>query len=64
MTVARIPRLLTVADVAKRSSLSPWTIRREIKAGRLKARRVRGAIRVVDEEVTRWMRSSDDQVAS
>jgi excisionase family DNA binding protein len=58
VTITRIPRLLTVTDVAKLAALSPWTVRKEIADGNLTARRVRGAVRILDEEAARWMRES------
>lgn len=54
---AHIPRLLTVTEAAEAvGAVSTHTLRREIADGRLRARRVRGAIRIVDEDLAAWAR--------
>jgi excisionase family DNA binding protein len=55
-SVMALPRLSTVPQVAERNGISEWTVRREIKAGRLKARRIGRLVRVLDEDEARWMR--------
>lgn len=54
MTVSPIPRLLTVADVAELAQLSEWTIRQEIRAGNLRARKIRGCVRVNEADYATW----------
>ena len=49
-------RLLTVAEVAEQLRLHPITVRRHIKAGRLRAVRVGRAVRVRQSEVDAFMR--------
>jgi excisionase family DNA binding protein len=47
-------RLLTVNEVAERLRLHPITVRRHIKAGRLRAVRVGRAVRVSEAELRRF----------
>ena len=49
-------RLLTVAEVAERLRLHPITVRRHIKAGRLRAVRVGRAVRVRESDVQAFPR--------
>ena len=64
MTVATLPTISPVSDVAKRSGLSEWTIRQEIKKGNLRARRIGRCVRVLDEDEVRWLRGADASAAS
>ena len=50
------PAWLTPADVAAHTKLSLSTIRREIYAGRLEARRFGGQLRITPASAKRWMR--------
>ena len=63
VTVARLPTFLTVSEVAEQAHLSEWTIRQEITAGHLRARRIGRCLRVLDEEVARWMRDGPQGVS-
>jgi excisionase family DNA binding protein len=51
-------RLLKVSEAAERSGVSEWTIRAEIQRGNLRARRIGRIVRVLDEELDRWMREA------
>ena len=64
MTVATLPTLSPIPDVAKRSGLSEWTIRKEIKLGNLRARRIGRCVRILDEDEARWLRGADAGEAS
>jgi len=64
MTVATLPTLSPIPAVAKRSGLSEWTIRQEIKKGNLRARRIGRCVRVLDEDEARWLRGADASAAS
>lgn len=55
MSVTTLPSWLTVSDFARHVGLSPWTIRREIREGRLQARRIGRVVRILDVEGARWM---------
>ena len=61
MSVVSLPHWFTVPDFAKKVGLSEWTIREEIKAGRLRARRVARCVRVLDEDGAQWMRGRGDE---
>lgn len=54
----RLPRFLTVPEAAVLADVSPWTIRKEIERGNLKARRIGRLVRITDEEMARWMREN------
>jgi hypothetical protein len=56
VTVTQLPNWFTIPDFAKRVGFSEWMIRQEIKAGRLRARRVARCVRVLDEDGAEWMR--------
>lgn len=51
-----LPRLYTTSEAAERSGVSEWTVRAEIRAGRLRARRIRRLVRVLDTDLAAWMR--------
>jgi excisionase family DNA binding protein len=51
MTIDRSERLLTVAEVAERLRVHPITVRRHIKAGRLRAVRIGRSVRVPEAEL-------------
>ena len=61
MSVTQLPGWFTIPDAARACDVSAWTIRQEIKAGRLKARRIGRLVRILDEELSRWMRGSEDE---
>ena len=59
MSVSTIPGSLTVTQAARAANVSKSTIRREIAAGHLNPVRIGGrVVRVLDEELARWMRAS------
>jgi hypothetical protein len=64
MSVTTLPTFSPVSAVAKRSGLSEWTIRQEIKKGNLRARRIGRCVRIVDEDEARWVRGTDAGRAS
>lgn len=51
-------RLLTVADVAKRLDCAPETVRRRIRAGRLRAMRDGGLLRVPEDALAEYVVAS------
>jgi excisionase family DNA binding protein len=55
VSFGRLSRVYTVAETAELTNLSIWTIRQEIKSGRLRARRIGRCIRVLDDELDRWL---------
>ena len=55
MSTAQLPHWCTVPEAAERSGLSPWLIRKEIREGRLRARRVGRLLRVLDADLAQWM---------
>jgi excisionase family DNA binding protein len=60
MSKERLEALLTPADVAERCQVSPKTVIRAIRAGRLRAYRLgaRGAYRVRAADVEAWLAAS------
>lgn len=48
---------MTLADVASRLGVSVRTVEREIRDGRLRAIRVRGAVRILESDVTAYIAS-------
>jgi excisionase family DNA binding protein len=55
MSVLPLPGILTVSEAAAKASVSPWTIRQEIKRGNLRARRIGSCVRILDEELARFL---------
>ena len=60
MSVINIPRWLTVTEAAKHTGIGASTIRKEIAAGHLRARRIGRVLRITDVDLRRWMLDSDD----
>jgi excisionase family DNA binding protein len=48
-------RLLTLRQVAEITSLSPSTLRRQIRLKRLAVHRIGGALRVAEPDLTAWL---------
>ena len=57
MSVARLPGVLTVPEAATQAAVSAGTLRKEIKKGNLRARRIGRCIRILDEDLAAWLRS-------
>jgi excisionase family DNA binding protein len=55
-SVTDLPGWSTIPGAADKTGLSPWLIRKEIREGRLRARRVGRLLRVLDEDLSAWMR--------
>ena len=51
----RLPGFYLVSEAAEEARCSPWTIRKEIKEGRLRARRIGRLVRILDSDLARWM---------
>lgn len=64
MTVHRIPRMLTLTEIAIATraggakGISVKTLRREIAAGKLRATRIRGCLRILDVDLTAFLRAN------
>lgn len=58
MSVADLPNWFTVTQAAEHTGLSSTTIRKEISAGNLLARRIGRCLRITDVELRRWMLDS------
>ena len=56
MSVSPLPGWSTIPQFANHVGLSEWTIRQEIKAGNLRARRIGRAVRILDDDGAAWMR--------
>jgi excisionase family DNA binding protein len=61
MTVPELNDLvvLTVAQAAELAQVSRWTIRRQIAAGLLRAKRIGGCIRITRADFDAWLASDD-----
>jgi len=57
MSVARLPGVLTVPEAAAQAAVSAGTLRKEIKRGNLRARRIGRCVRILDEDLAAWLRS-------
>lgn len=57
MSVARLPGVLTVSEAAAQVAVSTGTLRKEIKKGNLRARRIGRCVRVLDEDLAAWLRA-------
>lgn len=55
MSVTSLPNWRTIPDAARALGVSEWTIRREVREGRLHVRRIGRVVRVLDDELARWM---------
>lgn len=60
MSTSTLVGVLTISEAAEASRVSTWTIRREIKEGRLKARRIGSCTRILDDELDRWLHQYED----
>jgi len=55
VSATRIPNVLLVREAAERARVSQATIRAEIKAGRLRARRIARCVRILDNDLATWL---------
>ena len=51
-----LPGFKTVPQAAWWAQCSPWTVKAEIRRGRLRAQRVGRLVRILDEDLLRWAR--------
>jgi excisionase family DNA binding protein len=63
MTVPTLPGVFTMSQAAEKAQVSAWTIRKEIRDGRLKARRIGSCVRVLQDELDRWLHDYEAQEA-
>lgn len=56
MAVTPLPNFFLIPQAAEHAQVSVYTIRREISEGKLRARQVGHLIRILDEDLARWMR--------
>jgi excisionase family DNA binding protein len=52
---APLPGFRLVSEAATVARCSPWMIRKEIKEGRLRARRIGRLVRILDADLASWM---------
>ena len=64
MSATRIPNVLLVREAAEQARVSQATIRAEIKAGRLRARRIARCVRILDDDLATWLKDGSSQAAS
>lgn len=55
MSVIQLPGVLTISEAAEHAHVSDNTIRRQIKAGQIRTRRIAGCVRILDTELARWL---------
>ncbi len=60
VSVARLPGVFTVPEAAVRAAVSPGTLRKEIREGKLRARRIGRCVRILDEDLAAWLRADGD----
>jgi excisionase family DNA binding protein len=63
MSVTPLPNWSTVPEASQKAGVSPWSIRREIREGRLRARRVGKLVRILDSDLAAWMRGGNEPAA-
>lgn len=56
MTVQTLPGVKTISEAAIVARVSTDTLRREIKAGRLRARHIGRCLRILDEDLAAYLR--------
>jgi excisionase family DNA binding protein len=56
VSTTALPHWGTISESANHAGVSEWTIRKEIKAARLRARRIGRVVRILDEDLAAWMR--------
>ncbi len=54
-----LPAFLLVSEAAVVAKVSPWTIRNEIRTGRLRARRIGRLVRILPQDLAEWMHGDD-----
>jgi excisionase family DNA binding protein len=59
MSVTTLPGFLTVPQVAADAQVSEWMVRKEIKEGHLRARRLGRCVRITPADKARWMSGTD-----
>ena len=59
MTVQRLSGVYTVREVAELVGVSPATIRKEVHAGRLRAKWICSCWRILSDDVDAWLRSDE-----
>jgi excisionase family DNA binding protein len=60
MSHSELPRWRSVPAAATGAEVSDWLLRKEIREGRLRARRIGRLVRVLDEDLAEWMRGRDE----
>ena len=55
VSITPLPHWRTVPEVAEITGLSEWTIRKEIREQKLRARRIGRVLRVLDADLAEWM---------
>ncbi len=60
MSFTSLPHWQTIPEAARSVKLSEWLLRKEIQAGRLRARRIGRVVRILDEDLAAWMRNGEE----
>jgi excisionase family DNA binding protein len=63
VSVTQLPHWSTVPEFADKTGLSEWLLRKEIREGRLRARRVGRCVRILDSDGAEWMRGQQDEAS-
>ena len=58
MSASPLPGFFLVSEAAAVARCSEWTIRKEIREGNLRARRIGRLVRIVDTDLAEWMRGA------
>jgi excisionase family DNA binding protein len=56
MSATPLPGFFLVSEAAETGRCSEWTIRKEIREGNLRARRIGRLVRILDSDLADWMR--------
>jgi excisionase family DNA binding protein len=57
MKVSPLEGVYTIRETAELTKLSEWSIRREIEAGRLRAKQVGRCKRIIQTDLEQWMKT-------
>jgi excisionase family DNA binding protein len=60
MKASSLEGVYTIREIAQRFKVSEWSVRREIRENRLRAKRIGRCIRVVEADLEFWLATDDN----